>query len=61
MAAVVVVLLLLSVEALLGRESHFGFGFYTWFGGLSCLLMIVVALWLGRLLKRPGDYYQRRK
>lgn len=61
MAAVVGVLLLLSVESLLQHETHWQLGFYTWFSGLSCLLMVVIALLLGRLLRRRSDYYDRRK
>ena len=61
MAAMVAVLLLLSAESLLQHETHWHLGFYAWFGGLSCLLMIVAALLLGRLLKRRSDYYNRHK
>ena len=54
MAALVVFMLLLGGEAVLEHSADGGSipGFYGWFGALSCLLMIVAALLLGRLLKR---------
>lgn len=61
LAAAITILLLLSAESLLEHQAHAGFGFYAWFGGLACLLIIVVALLLGRLLKRKDNYYQRDK
>lgn len=63
LAAAITILLLLSAESLLEHKAHagYGFGFYAWFGGLACLLIIVVALLLGRLLKRKDNYYQRDK
>jgi hypothetical protein len=35
------------------------FGFYAWFGFLSCVVLILVARFLGVFLKRPDDYYGR--
>lgn len=43
-------------------HAHFGadgwFGFYALFGFISCVAMVVFARLLGRLLKRPEDYYE---
>lgn len=35
------------------------FGFFAWFGLLSCAAMVVFAKILGILIKRPEDYYDR--
>ena len=35
------------------------FGFYAWYGFLACAAMVVSAKFLGKLLKRPDDYYDR--
>jgi hypothetical protein len=32
-------------------------GFYAWYGFVSCVVLIVISLGLGRVLKRPDDYY----
>ena len=44
-------------------HAHFGiegsFGFYAWYGFLTCVAMVVLAKLLGIFLKRPDDYYQR--
>jgi len=58
-------LALLAVTALLDLviepHPHFGidgtFGFYSWYGLLTCVAMVLVAKGLGILLKRPDDYY----
>ncbi len=47
-------------EALTEREAQFamdGFGFFAWYGFVVCFLMIVVAVIVGRVLKRGDDYY----
>lgn len=33
------------------------FGFYAWYGLVTCIAMIVVAKLLALLLKRPDNYY----
>jgi hypothetical protein len=33
------------------------FGFAAWFGFVSCVVLIVFATALGRILKRPDTYY----
>lgn len=44
-------------------KSHFGventFGFFAWYGLLTCAAMVVFAKVLGVLIKRPEDYYDR--
>ncbi len=45
------------------QHDHFGieasFGFYAWYGFITCVGMVVLAKLLGIFLKRPDDYYQR--
>lgn len=59
------IILGLSVSAgfFVQQHAHFGiegsFGFYAWYGFISCVAMVVLAKLLGILLKRPEDYYQR--
>ena len=61
-------LLLLAVVVLaewpLPLHSHFTladfFAFHALYGFVSCLLLIVAARGLGRLIKRPDDYYDDR-
>lgn len=42
-------------------HPHFGidgtFGFYSWYGFLTCVAMVVGAKALGLILKRKDDYY----
>ena len=59
------VLLCATVLADLFIDHHgkFGidgtFGFYAWYGFLSCVLLVFVARALGFFLRRPSDYYDR--
>ena len=32
-------------------------GFYTWYAFLSCVVMVVLAKFIGKFLKRNEDYY----
>ena len=61
----VLLMTLLAWESLIERHPHVaiagGFGFYAWFGFAACLLLIVVALLVGRVLKRRDDYYEGRR
>lgn len=34
-------------------------GFYSWYGFLTCLAMVIVAKLLGFFVKRDEDYYDR--
>ncbi len=36
-------------------------GFFAWYGFLSCVLFMAVALGLGKLVKRREDYYDEDK
>lgn len=57
-----VLALTLLAGAPVAQHAHFGiesgFGFYAWFGFLTCVGMVVFAKVLGIFLKRPDDYYQ---
>jgi hypothetical protein len=37
------------------------FGFYAWFGLVTCMAMVLVAMALGVLLKRKDDFYDDRR
>lgn len=43
------------------QHVHFGiedsFGFFAWYGFITCVGMVVFAKLLGIFLKRPEDYY----
>jgi hypothetical protein len=45
-------------------RPHFGidgtFGFYGWYGFVTCVAMVLAAKALGVVLKRPEPYYDRR-
>ncbi len=59
------VVLALTVVAGLFVHQHvyFGiedsFGFFAWYGFVTCVAMVVLAKLLGIFLKRPDDYYDR--
>lgn len=65
-----IVLLVLAVipEFFVHHHEHFpdagisvdaSFGFYAWYGFITCALMVVGAKLLGFVLKRSDDYYDR--
>ncbi|MEQ8664565.1 MAG: hypothetical protein RIC16_02475 [Rhodospirillales bacterium] len=58
---IVVLALLALLDLVVEPHPHFGidgtFGFYSWYGLLTCVAMVVVAKGLGIFLKRPDDYY----
>ncbi len=54
----VAVQLVFPVKAKFGVDGWFGFGAV--FGFLSCLLMVLFAKALGRVLKRDENYYRER-
>lgn len=62
---IVVLIALVLLQTLIYVKGYFGidgwFGFGAGFGFLSCLAMVVFAKGLGYLLKRPEDYYDRRR
>ena len=57
--------LILAITLLAGLFIHphayFGidgsFGFYAWYGFITCVAMVLFAKLLGLFLKRPEDYY----
>ncbi len=57
------VILALTVIAQFFWPVHGHFGFDGWFsfnavyGFVSCAAMVILAKWLGYLVKRPEDYY----
>ena len=60
---IVVLVLTVLPDLFVAQYEHFGidgsFGFYAWYGFLACAAMVVAAKFLGKLLKRPDDYYER--
>ena len=62
---IAVLVALVLAQALIYVKGYFGidgwFGFGAVFGFLSCLAMVLVAKALGYALKRPEDYYERRR
>ncbi len=57
-AATLVADLFLPHESHVGFEGTFGFG--AWFGFAACVVLVLGSRLLGRVLKRPEDYYDRR-
>lgn len=49
------------LDLIVHKHVHFGiegsFGFYSWYGLLTCAAMVVVAKILGLFLKREDTYY----
>lgn len=60
-----IVVLAMTVIAGLFVHQHesFGiedsFGFFAWYGFITCVAMVVFAKLLGVFLKRPEDYYDK--
>jgi hypothetical protein len=52
-----------ALDLIVHPHGYFGIdgtvGFYSWFGFLACLAMVVVAKILGVLVKRSDDHYDR--
>ena len=61
---IAILILTLIPDLFLHRHEEFGidgtFGFYAWFGFLSCVIMVVAAKLLGFVLKREDVYYDPR-
>ena len=57
-----ILLLTLVADLFVHQHQHFGiedsFGFYAWYGFITCVAMVVFAKLLGMFLKRPENYYQ---
>lgn len=63
---VVILLLVVLPEFFIQRHAYFeslgihvdgSWGFYAWYGFLTCMAMVVGAKLLGTFLKRREDYY----
>ncbi len=56
-----VLAVLVLADFLIHPHAHFGvdasFGFYAWYGLLTCMAMVLAAKALGVWLKRRDDYY----
>lgn len=54
----------LALPYLLPVEHHGGWweavpGWWAWFGGIGCALIVVVSKWLGKVfLSKPEDWYE---
>lgn len=59
--AYIVLAALVLCDFLIHSHSHFGvdgtFGFYSWFGLLSCIAIILISKALSFILKRGDNYY----
>ncbi len=60
----VILAAIVGLQFLVPIKGHFGidgtYGFFAWFGFLTCVVMVVFAKALGYLIKRPDDYYDQR-
>jgi len=56
-----ILLATLAAGLFVHQHEHFGwedgFGFYAWYGFLTCVGMVVFAKVLGIFIKRPDSYY----
>jgi len=63
LALILVLALTLVTGLFIHQHQHFGwediFGFYAWYGFLTCIGMVVFAKVLGIFLKRRDDYYRK--
>jgi hypothetical protein len=55
--------LLVAVDLVVHRHEEFGFaalfGFHAWYGFLACVVLVLTAKRLRRVLMRDEDYYER--
>lgn len=58
----VVLAVLVLLDLFIERHPHFDadaiFGFGAWFGFLACVALVLLAVALGVILKRPDTYYE---
>jgi uncharacterized membrane protein len=58
---IIVLALTVIAEFAIHKHAYFRldklFGFYAWYGFLTCVAMVFGAKLLGLVLKRPDDYY----
>jgi hypothetical protein len=54
---------LIAIDVFVPKHGPFAvehwFGFYGWFGFIACVVLVLVAKQLRRVLMRPEDYYDR--
>ena len=59
--SIIGLVLLVATDLWIHHHAYFGldgtFGFYAWFGFLSCVAMVVGSKVLGVMIKRPDTYY----
>ena len=62
LAFAAILLLTLIADLFVHQHDYFGledsFGFFAWYGFITCVAMVVIAKILGIFLKRPEDYYE---
>ena len=59
LAALVLADFAIHPHALFGLDGTFGF--YAWYGLVTCMAMVLAAKGLGVFLKRPDDFYADRE
>ncbi len=56
-----VLVLSVAPNVFLRPRAYFGldgsFGFFAWYGFVTCTAMVFISKWLGWLVKRKDDYY----
>lgn len=54
---------LVAIDIFVPKHGAFAiehaFGFYGWFGFIACVVLVLAAKQLRRVLMRPEDYYDR--
>ena len=62
MVFIAILIITLVAGLFVHQHESFGiedsFGFYGWYGFITCVAMVVFAKLLGVFLKRPEDYYK---
>ena len=47
-------------ETMITRSPHWGFdgfGFFAWYGFLSCVVLVIISKLIGKWLQRKDSYY----
>jgi hypothetical protein len=62
LAFIAILLLSLVADLFVHQHQYFriedSFGFFAWYGFITCVAMVVLAKLLGVFLKRPENYYE---
>ena len=62
MLFIAILLVTLVADLFVHQHESFGiedsFGFFAWYGFITCVGMVIFAKLLGTFLKRPEDYYE---